>query len=149
MRHGELMLEGAVADPERAIGRLDILEGDERHTILREWNATARAVPGATLPELFAAQVTRTPDADAIVFEDERQNPAEVGAWVSRAQRLPGREAPGFLRGGDDGRQGGPRGQGLLPPGSFLTPNRFGVRRDCKRRSWRPPQVPLPRRVTR
>jgi hypothetical protein len=26
-------------------GRLDILGADERHTILREWNATARAVP--------------------------------------------------------------------------------------------------------
>ena len=53
------LLEGAVADPERAIGRLDILGADERHTILREWNATARAVPGATLPELFAAQVAQ------------------------------------------------------------------------------------------
>ena len=54
------VLEGALADPERAIGRLDILGAEERHTILREWNATARAVPGATLPELFAAQVART-----------------------------------------------------------------------------------------
>ena len=54
------LLEGAVADPERAIGRLDILGADERHTHLREWNATARALPRATLPELFAAQVART-----------------------------------------------------------------------------------------
>ena len=43
------LLEGAVADPDRAIGRLDILGAAERHTILREWNATARAIPGATL----------------------------------------------------------------------------------------------------
>ena len=40
-----------------AIGRLDILAPEERRTILREWNDTARAVPPATLPELFAAQV--------------------------------------------------------------------------------------------
>ena len=49
---------------------LDILSADERHTILREWNDTARAVPSATLPELFAAQVAQTPDATAVVFED-------------------------------------------------------------------------------
>ena len=78
------LLEGAVADPERAIGRLDILGADERHTILREWNATARTVPGATLPELFAAQVARTPEADAVVFEDERLSYGELDARSSR-----------------------------------------------------------------
>ena len=40
------LLEGAVADPDRAIGSLDILSPEERHTILQEWNDTARAVPG-------------------------------------------------------------------------------------------------------
>ena len=78
------LLEGAVADPDRAIGRLDILSPAERHTILREWNATARAIPGATLPELFAAQVARTPEADAVVFEDERLSYGELDARSSQ-----------------------------------------------------------------
>ncbi len=78
------LLEGAVADPDRAIGRLDILGAAERHTILREWNATARAIPGATLPELFAAQVARTPEADAVVFEDERLSYGELDARSSQ-----------------------------------------------------------------
>ena len=55
------LLEGAVAQPDRPIGSLEILAPEERHRILWEWNATARAVPRATLPELFAAQVARTP----------------------------------------------------------------------------------------
>ena len=78
------LLEGAVADPDRAIGRLDILSPAERHTILREWNDTARAVPGKTLPELFAAQVARTPAADAVVFEDERLSYGELDARSSQ-----------------------------------------------------------------
>src|SRR3981081_3807884 len=79
-----LRLLGALADPDQLVGRLDILGADERHTILREWNATARAVPGMTLPELFAAQVARTPDADAVVFEDERLSYGELDARSSR-----------------------------------------------------------------
>ena len=39
------LLEGAVADPGRAIGKLDILGLAERRTILEEWNDTARAIP--------------------------------------------------------------------------------------------------------
>ncbi len=65
------LLEAAVADPGRAIGSLELLSPAERHTILREWNATAHAVAPATLPELFAAQAARTPAATAVVFEDQ------------------------------------------------------------------------------
>src|SRR6476620_10526325 len=79
-----LRLLGALADPDQSVGRLDILGAYERHVILREWNATARAVPGATLPELFAAQVARTPEADAVVFEDERLSYGELDARSSR-----------------------------------------------------------------
>ena len=39
------LLEAAVAEPERAIGSLDILSAEERDTILREWNDTARSDP--------------------------------------------------------------------------------------------------------
>ena len=36
------LLQGAVADPERALGGLSILDASERDTILRLWNDTAR-----------------------------------------------------------------------------------------------------------
>ncbi|MFL5071599.1 MAG: amino acid adenylation domain-containing protein, partial [Xanthobacteraceae bacterium] len=65
------LLAGAVADPERAIGSLDILGAEERSKILRTWNETAQAVPSSTVPALFAAQAARTPEATAVVFGDE------------------------------------------------------------------------------
>ena len=38
------LLEAAVAEPERAIGRLDILGAAERQTLLRDWNDTAQPI---------------------------------------------------------------------------------------------------------
>ena len=78
------LLEAAVASPDRAIGSLEILAPDERHTILQTWNDTARAVPSATLPELFAAQVARTPDAVAVVFEDQSLTYGELDARANQ-----------------------------------------------------------------
>ena len=66
----ERLLTAAATEPDRAIGNLDILSADERRTILTGWNDTARAVPDATIPQLFADQAARTPDATALVFDD-------------------------------------------------------------------------------
>ena len=78
------LLEAAAADPGRSIGSLELLSPAERHTILREWNATAHAIPSATLPELFAAQVARSPGATAVVYEDARLTYAELDARSSQ-----------------------------------------------------------------
>ncbi len=78
------LLEAAVADPGRAIGSLEILSATERDTILREWNDTARAIPAATLPELFAAQVAKSPAATAVVFEDQSLSYGELDARSSQ-----------------------------------------------------------------
>jgi amino acid adenylation domain-containing protein len=78
------LLEAAVADAERPIGSLDLLAPEERRTILHHWNNTAREVPFATLPELFAAQAARTPAATAIVLEDISLTYGElIGAPIS------------------------------------------------------------------
>ena len=78
------LLETAIDDPDRAIGSLDILTADERHTILHEWNDTAHAIPSGTLPELFAAQVDKTPDAIAVVFEEQSLSYAQLDAHSNR-----------------------------------------------------------------
>jgi non-ribosomal peptide synthetase component F len=79
------LLEAALAAPDQAIGALDILAPAERHTILRAWNDTAHPVPVATLPELFAAQAARTPNATAVLFEDTALTYAELD---TRANQL-------------------------------------------------------------
>ncbi len=53
-----------------------------------EWNATSRPVPDATLVDLFEAQVARTPDAVAVVFEGEALSYAEFASRVRRTARL-------------------------------------------------------------
>ena len=78
------LLEAAVAAPDRAIGSLDILSAAERHTILREWNDTARPIEPTTLPELFAAQAARTPDAVAVVFEQATLSYGELDARANQ-----------------------------------------------------------------
>ena len=85
------LLSGAVAAPDRAIGLLPVLSGAERAAVLEVWNATGRAVAAGTLPELFAAQAARTPEAVAVVYEERRLSYAALEAHANRlAHRLRG-----------------------------------------------------------
>ncbi|MET9671528.1 amino acid adenylation domain-containing protein [Streptomyces sp. NPDC006482] len=60
------------------------------HPDVAAWNDTARELPGdgATLPELFRTQVSRTPDATALVFRDTRLSYAELDERSDRLARL-------------------------------------------------------------
>ncbi len=60
------ILRQVVADPGVRLGGVDVLTGDERE-LLAGVNETAGPVRGATVPELVTDQVTRTPDATAVV----------------------------------------------------------------------------------
>ena len=62
-----------VADPEEYFAQGGLRTEAERHRVLVEWNDTAAAYPhDACLHQLFEAQVERTPDAVAVVYEDQR-----------------------------------------------------------------------------
>ena len=78
------IVEATVAVPKRALGRIDILSAAERETILRGWNDTAHPVEQATLPELFAAQAGKQPDAIAVVFENETLTYGELDRRANR-----------------------------------------------------------------
>ena len=78
------LLEGALARPEASIGALELLSGPERAQLLEGFNATAQALPDATLPELFAAQAARTPDAVAVVYGERTLSYAALDAHANR-----------------------------------------------------------------
>ena len=60
------------------------LSAAERHRILVEWNETVAPGPPVTWPDLFEAQVRRSPRAVALVFEDTELTYAEVNARANR-----------------------------------------------------------------
>jgi amino acid adenylation domain-containing protein len=67
------LLGALVATPDTRISRAPLLSPAEQSMILREWNDTARDYPrDVCLHELITAQVDRTPDAIAVVFEGQR-----------------------------------------------------------------------------
>jgi non-ribosomal peptide synthetase component F len=71
--HFQTLLEGIVADPKRRIGELPLLTEAQKHQILVEWNDTKTDYPkNKCIYQLFEEQVTRTPEADAVVFEDQQ-----------------------------------------------------------------------------
>ncbi len=85
---GELrrLLEGIGADPDRPVRDLPLLSTAEHHQVACEWADTQADYPReATLPELFARQAGRTPDAVALVQGDAAMT---YGELLDRARRL-------------------------------------------------------------
>ncbi len=77
--HFQTVLESVVADPQQRVGDCELMPAAEKEQLLVEWNV--RAVdygPEQTLDQLFSAQVARTPNNIAVVFEEERLTYAEL-----------------------------------------------------------------------
>ncbi|WP_405402095.1 amino acid adenylation domain-containing protein [Streptomyces sp. NBC_01104] len=74
--------------PQQRLDALGILDGDERRRVLEEWNGAAVRAPRLTVPELFEAQVARTPDAPAVSDGNEHLTYAELDARANRLARL-------------------------------------------------------------
>ncbi|MEV4443005.1 amino acid adenylation domain-containing protein, partial [Streptomyces sp. NPDC049577] len=79
----ERVLRAMAADPDRGITGTELLSGEERERIVTGWNDTARELPAELLPERFAAQAARTPDAEAVVLGGESVSYAELDARVN------------------------------------------------------------------
>ncbi len=87
------LLRAMVADARQAVGRIELLAADERAYLLEELNRTAAPYPEQQcIHELFEAQVRRTPDAVAVVDQDQRVSYGELNARANQlAHHLIGR----------------------------------------------------------
>ncbi|MCG8914792.1 amino acid adenylation domain-containing protein [Actinokineospora sp. PR83] len=82
------VLDALVADPAATPGDVDVLTAGERAQVLDGWNDTATEVPDTTLTALLAEAAARTPEAEALVFEDRSLTYAEFDAEANRLARL-------------------------------------------------------------
>jgi amino acid adenylation domain-containing protein len=76
--HYRTLLEGIARDPNQSISSLPMLSESERTKILYEWNDTGTEYPKACVHELFEQQVARTPDAIAVIFEQQQLSYREL-----------------------------------------------------------------------
>ena len=84
--HFVTLLAGMVADPTASVATLPMLTEAERHQLVVEWNDTAADCPqDRCIHDLFAEQVVRTPDAVAVIFEEQQLTYAELN---TRANQL-------------------------------------------------------------
>ncbi|MEH2128696.1 amino acid adenylation domain-containing protein [Nostoc sp.] len=71
--HFVTLLEGIVANPQERISQLPLLTQPEQHQLLVEWNNTQADYPAhKCIHKLFEEQVERTPNAVAVVFDNQQ-----------------------------------------------------------------------------
>jgi len=71
--HLQTLLESMAAEPQQKLMEIELLTESERHQLLVEWNQTQTAYPqDQGIHQLFEAQVDKTPEAIAVVFEDQQ-----------------------------------------------------------------------------
>ncbi|MDQ0418690.1 amino acid adenylation domain-containing protein [Croceifilum oryzae] len=90
MAHYHTLLEGIAQDREQSIAEYNLLQEEERHLLLHEWNETDADYPAdMCLHQLFEEQVEKTPDEIAVIFEGKSTSYRELNQRANGfAQRL-------------------------------------------------------------
>jgi amino acid adenylation domain-containing protein/non-ribosomal peptide synthase protein (TIGR01720 family) len=83
--HFMTLLESIVANPSERISQLPILTASEQQQLLVEWNDTSVDYPqDKCIHQLFEEQVQRTPDAVAVVFENQQLTYQELNCRANQ-----------------------------------------------------------------
>ncbi|WP_448265490.1 amino acid adenylation domain-containing protein [Nostoc sp. DSM 114159] len=92
------LLKGIVANPQQQISALPILTASERQQLLVEWNNTHKEYPqDKCIHQLIEAQVEKTPERTAAVFENKTLTYSEVNHKANQLASL--LQAKGINRG--------------------------------------------------
>ncbi|MEH1889739.1 MAG: amino acid adenylation domain-containing protein [Nostoc sp.] len=83
--HFMTLLEGIIANPEERISQLPLLTQPEQQQLLVEWNSTQADYPqDLCIHQLFEEQVQLTPDAIAVVFENQQLTYHQLNAKANQ-----------------------------------------------------------------
>ncbi len=83
--HWQTLLGSIVHNPDQSINELSLLTEAERQQVLVEWNDTAvDYTKDLCLHKMFEIQVARTPDAAAVVFEDQCLTYQELNSKINQ-----------------------------------------------------------------
>ncbi|MFB2896611.1 amino acid adenylation domain-containing protein, partial [Aerosakkonemataceae cyanobacterium BLCC-F50] len=83
--HFVTLLEGIVANPQERISQLPLLTEVERQQLLIEWNQTQADYPSdKCIHQLFEEQVKRTPNAIAVIFENQQITYSELNCRANQ-----------------------------------------------------------------
>ncbi|BAZ44104.1 amino acid adenylation domain-containing protein [Chondrocystis sp. NIES-4102] len=86
--HFEMLLTGITNCPEQPVANLPLLTTVERHQLLNQWNDTQKAYADEQcIHQLIEAQVARTPNEIAVVFEDQELTYAQLNCRVNQLAR--------------------------------------------------------------
>ncbi|WP_442937688.1 non-ribosomal peptide synthase/polyketide synthase [Nostoc sp.] len=83
--HFVTLLEGIVSNPSEQISQLPLLTQIDQQQLLVDWNDTQSNYPQESIPQLFEKQEELTPDAVAVVYENQHLTYRELN---SRANQL-------------------------------------------------------------
>ncbi len=88
LEHYNVLLEAIVADPNRRVSELPILQQAERQQILEGWNDTKRDYPqGKCINHLFEDRAERTPYALAVSFQGVHLSYEELDRQANQLAR--------------------------------------------------------------
>ncbi|WYL93613.1 MAG: amino acid adenylation domain-containing protein [Gloeotrichia echinulata IR180] len=81
----QTLLEGILANPNQRISQYTLLTKEQQHQLLVDWNETKKAYPAKKcIQQLFEEQVAKTPDAVAVIFEEQKLTYRELNEQANQ-----------------------------------------------------------------